>query len=159
MWSIDIIKENKTHQKNTPYCSILTSKGNHIKDSWGCYVRLLRQSLGNRLFKLPLQISGGVRNGKKWTPKNEVPHRWIQYPLQFITSIFWGVHFSQIVIFGTSGTFCSFCQQDFLSDNSKWLNFPIKFKKKLKIKLCFWTLKKKIADTYNTCMLHRLLTP
>lgn len=54
---------------NTPYCSILTSKGNHIKDSWGCYVHLLRQSLGNRLFKLPLQISGGVRNGKKWTPK------------------------------------------------------------------------------------------
>lgn len=132
MWSIDIIKENKTHQKNTPYCSILTSKGNHIKDSWGCYARLLRQSLGNRLFKLPLQISGGVRNGKKWTPKIEVPHRWIQYPLQFITSIFWGVHFSQIVIFGTSGTFCSFCQQDFLSDNSKWLNFPIKFKKKWK---------------------------
>lgn len=64
--------------------------------------------------------------------KNEVPHRWIQYPLQFITSIFWGVHFSQIVIFGTSSTFCSFCQQDFLSDNSKWLNFPIKFKKNWK---------------------------
>lgn len=36
VWSIDIIKENKTHQKNTPYCSILTSNGNHIKDSWGC---------------------------------------------------------------------------------------------------------------------------
>lgn len=69
---------------------------------------------------------------KNEPPKNEVPYRWIQYPLQFITSIFWGVHFSQIVIFGTSGTFCSFCQQDFLSDNSKWLNFPIKFKKNWK---------------------------
>lgn len=99
VWSIDIIKENKTHQKNTPYCSILTSNGNHIKDSWGCYICLLRQFwvivCSSYLFRFP-EVWERAKNEPQ---KTEVPHRWIQYPLQFITSVFWGVHISQIGFF------------------------------------------------------------
>lgn len=159
MWSIDIIKENKTHQKNTPYCSILTSKGNHIKDSWGCYARLLRQSLGNRLFKLPLQISGGVRTGKKWTPKKRSTAQVDSISLTIYHLHFLGCAFFTNCYFWDIRHILQFLSTRFPFRQFKMVKLSNQIKKKLKIKLCFWTLKKKIADTYNTCMLHRLLTP
>lgn len=90
--------------------------------------------LGNRLFKLPLQIPGGVRNGKKWTPKKRSIAQVDSISLTIYHLHFLGcAYFTNWVFLGTSSTFCSFCQHKsnifFQTFYSKWLNFPIKFYK------------------------------
>lgn len=89
--------------------------------------------LGNRLFKLPLQIPGGVRNSKKWTPKNQSTAQVDSISLTIYHLHFLGCAYFTNCFFGTSSTICSFCQHksniSFQAFYSKWLNFQIKFYK------------------------------